>query len=242
MEGLAVSGEEFNRIYKGKLFVKLTNSDENHNGFQFNTGLNVDTLPFNPKGECRAGGIYFCEYGVHNMIEWLCYGEKRMVYYRYVQVPKDSRVYIESGKYKVDKLILSERKLIGEDILMEALRKNRISLADVENKTEAICIAAVKQNGLALKYVVNQTEEMCSIAVDEDGRALKYVKDQTEGICLAAVKQNGLSLNYVKKQTDEIRLAAVHEDFMALEYVKDQTECIRSAALEQKYLLALKCK
>lgn len=37
-----LTGEEFNKKYQGKSFVKLTNEEENHNGYQFRTGLNVE--------------------------------------------------------------------------------------------------------------------------------------------------------------------------------------------------------
>jgi hypothetical protein len=67
MQGEVISGGKFNWIYRDKQFVKLTNKEENHNGFQFQTGLNVDTSPFNPKGECRPGGIYF--YEINKMLD-----------------------------------------------------------------------------------------------------------------------------------------------------------------------------
>jgi hypothetical protein len=74
MEGQVLSGKEFNRINGDRLLVKLTNQNENHNGFQFKTGLNVDNIPFNPSGECEPGGIYFCEESLMNA--WLHYGGK----------------------------------------------------------------------------------------------------------------------------------------------------------------------
>ena len=53
------TGKEFNEINKSVLW-KLTNIDEIHNSFVFKTGLNVDTIKFNPLGESELGGIYFC--------------------------------------------------------------------------------------------------------------------------------------------------------------------------------------
>ena len=32
-----------------------------HNNFKFKDSINEDIIPFNPKGECRASGIYFTE-------------------------------------------------------------------------------------------------------------------------------------------------------------------------------------
>jgi hypothetical protein len=140
MEGKILSGGEFNKLHEGKLLIWLTSESENHNGFQFRTGLNVDTVKFYPHGECNPGGIYFCEYNV--MVNWLQYGSGLMVYYRHVQIPDDSNVYIEKGKYKADKIALTERMKIGEGLFMEAPSNRKIGLRDIEDQTEAICIVA----------------------------------------------------------------------------------------------------
>jgi hypothetical protein len=198
--GKELSGKEFNEIYKDKTLVKLTNCEENHNGFQFRTGLNVDTVPFNPTGECNPGGIYFCESDY--AFNWLNYRGMHMIYCRYVHVPEHSRVYIELGKFKADKLILTERKLVSdvmtEMMCLSTVKRNGMKLKYVKKQTETICLSAVKQNGLALEYVKDRTETICLEAVKQNGLALKYVLDQTENICLTAIKQNGLASMYRK--------------------------------------------
>ncbi len=55
-----LSGKRFNELYK-EIMIKSTNYCENHNGFQFETGLNIDHLPFYAIEECKAGGIYFLQ-------------------------------------------------------------------------------------------------------------------------------------------------------------------------------------
>ena len=104
-----MTGKEFCTYFPNlsKKLVKLTNIRECHHGFQFETGLNVDTIPFNPTGECEPGGIYFTDIG--NMPEWLEYGNKQMKYCRTVTLPPDCRVYVEENKFKADKIILGER-------------------------------------------------------------------------------------------------------------------------------------
>ena len=42
---------EFLEKYKGH-FYKLLHQDEQHFSMQYNEGLNIDILPFNPSGEC----------------------------------------------------------------------------------------------------------------------------------------------------------------------------------------------
>ncbi len=61
MENKIIGGNQFNQKYKGTQFVKITNQKENHNGYQFKTWYNVDSLPFNLQGNCEPQGIYFVE-------------------------------------------------------------------------------------------------------------------------------------------------------------------------------------
>ena len=196
-----LTGKEFNRKYGDKTFVKLTNGSEKHNGYRFRTGLNVDTERFYPYGECRAGGIYFCE--LKRLPRWLEYGDQKMCYMRLVSIPDDAWVYEEEDKWKADRLVLGEREEIG-----------KLRVWD----DEKYCMEAVRQKGSALKYVRDQTEEICMAAVKKDGYALKYVNNQTEEICLEAVKESGLALKYVRDRTEEICRVAMEEECYALQY------------------------
>ena len=220
-----LTGKEFNEKYGDKKFVKLTNESENHNGYQFQTGLNVDTVEFNPKGSCQPGGIYFCELG--KLSKWLEYYYQKMVYGRSVSIPEDAEVYEEEDKWKADRLVLGEREEIGElgvwddeKYCLEAVKENGSALKYVKDQTEEMCMKAVRENGYALQFVKNQTENVCMEAVRQNGYALEYVRDQTEAICMAAVKGNGYALEYVSDQTKEICMAAVRQNSNALRYVK----------------------
>lgn len=92
--------------------VKLTNETENHNGFQFQNGLNVDIVPFYPKGQCKRGGIYFID--ADNINNWLSYNSNvgEMIHIRNVTIPDDARVYIKGEKFKADKIILGRKMII----------------------------------------------------------------------------------------------------------------------------------
>ena len=107
-----LNGPSFNEKYRGKILVKLTNELENHHGYQFQTGLNIDSLPFSPEGECRSGGIYFCL--LEDLSLWLKYNGQQMCYVRFVTIPPDAQVWIETNKFKADRLILSDRVKIGD--------------------------------------------------------------------------------------------------------------------------------
>ena len=180
-----LSGKEFNEKYPNTEFYKLTNKEEIHNSFQFKTGLNTDTVPFNPTSQCEPGGIYFTE--LQYVFNWVNYGVKKMAKIRKVEIPADAQVYVEKMKFKADKIILNDFELLDSFL---------------ENKmTEEICMAAVSQNGWALEYVPNElkTEEFCLAAVTQDGWSLYYVPKElkTEEICMAAVSQKFSALEYV---------------------------------------------
>jgi hypothetical protein len=206
-----VIGKEFNEIFKNKILIKLTNEAENHNGFQFQTGLNIDTVKFNPKGNCRPGGIYFCT--IESLGKWLRYNDKIMCFVRFVTIPNDSQVYISEAKIKADKIILSERKKINE---LENWNDTKFALATVD------------QMGSSLKYIKNQTLEMCVKAVTKYAGALEYVNSQNftspeiYEICLAAVRSNVIALQYAKNHNIDMAklyLDAAKKDGFALYYM-----------------------
>ena len=185
------TGEDFNKILGSKKLYRFTHKDENHNGFQYKDGLNIDHLEFNPHGSGNPGGLYFVDedyilsYLVNTKFKWI----------REVTIPSDARVYTDHQKYKCDKFILESRKHTSE----YEIEKHK-------------CLEAVKQDYRALQFIKEQTHEICLEAVKQNGHALQYVKDQTEEICIEAVKQNGWLLEFIKNQTDKICLEAVKQD------------------------------
>jgi hypothetical protein len=197
------TGKEFNEITKGTQFYRFTNQEEDHNGFAYKDGLNIDFLKFNPNGQCSAGGLYFTD--AINAVKWM--GNNNWM--RIVTIPYDARVYIENNKYKIDRFMLSKRKPIHEftfddyDISMAVVSQNGLALQYVKEQTPELCMAAVSQNSLALEYVKEQTPELCMAAVSQNGWALKYVKEQTPELCMVAVSQNSLAFQYMKEQTPD---------------------------------------
>ena len=225
-----LTGTEFNEKYHllCEQFVKLTNDSENHNGFQFRTGLNVDPVPFNPRGKCQSGGIYFCEFS--KFPRWLNYDNRPMYYMRSVRIPDDARVYEEKNKWKADRIILGERIPISELEIWnnskdcsEAVKVNGYALKYIKDQTLELCAAAVKKNGDVLQYVRDQNEEVCLEAVKQNGYSLFYVKNKTPEICLEAVKRRGCALAWIINPTQEMCWEAVKQSGYALQYVKDQT-------------------
>lgn len=40
-------------------YFKILNKNITHNGYKFETSLNIDSLPWNPDPDCSPGGFYF---------------------------------------------------------------------------------------------------------------------------------------------------------------------------------------
>ena len=181
--GQELSGDDFNNIFKHITFIKLTNETENHNGFQFVDGLNIDILPFDTTYGCSPGGIYFTD--IENAHMWIEYGADTMYHMRYVIIPNDARVYVEADKFKTDKLILSPKYHINNNIYMRMIERDRNKIKYIPefiiNKLvdKKFCSAAVKQNGMILKYIPKELidKKICVSAVKQNGNALKYVPD-----------------------------------------------------------------
>jgi hypothetical protein len=88
------------------MYLKITNSEENHNGLQCHTGLVEDIIPFKKEGSCVAGGIYFTS--PEFICNFLSYG----IWIREVTIPEDAELVKDSSgdKWRSNKVILGERK------------------------------------------------------------------------------------------------------------------------------------
>jgi hypothetical protein len=229
-------GKDFKATY-GEEFYKMLNYNGKHKGFQYQEGLNIDTVPFNPSGSCQKGGLYFTL--LEHIPLFLNYGYTVAK----IEIPDDALIYVdpEGCKFKADRFIVTKQYYISDwnmwsngDYCLAAVSQYGDALKYVKKQTPEICLAAVSQYGDALQYVKKQTPEICLAAVSKNGYALRYVKEQTPEICLAAVSQYGDALKYVKEQTPEICLAAVSKNGYALRYVKEQTPEICLAAVKQQ--------
>lgn len=101
---MQLSGAEFTAKY-GSVFFKWINKSRCHHGFTYALGLNVDTVPFDPSGECRAGGLYFT-----NMVG-LCEYEHCGYLLAKIIVPVDAQVvWIDCKTFKADKIIIETFK------------------------------------------------------------------------------------------------------------------------------------
>ncbi len=92
------------------MYFKIFNEEDNHHGFQYKDGLNVDTNPFDAHGSCVPGGLYF------TTIDYICDFFKYGDYIRVVEVPEDAQMVQDPSNYKwrADKLFLHPRKALSD--------------------------------------------------------------------------------------------------------------------------------
>jgi|SaaInlStandDraft_4_1057021.scaffolds.fasta_scaffold04655_3 hypothetical protein len=237
------TGKEFTDYYNksNTKFYKILKEDLVHNRYKFIDGLNIDPIPFNPKGSCSAGGFYFTEYD--KIAHWLTY-TKNLTYIAEITIPDDAQVYIEENKFKTDKFILNLKDMTtikdhkcwyDADFCKLAVQRCGYDLQYVNiPQTEALCKFAVKQNGFALKYVnIPQTDALCKMAVQQDGLALEFVNNQTPELCELAVRQNGLALQFVVNQSSELCELAVQQNGYALYHVINRNDNICELAAQR---------
>uniref|UniRef100_A0A6C0E5U3 Uncharacterized protein n=1 Tax=viral metagenome TaxID=1070528 RepID=A0A6C0E5U3_9ZZZZ len=90
----------------GDTLIKIIRSDKCHNGFTYKIGLNILDKPFEPKGSCVPGGLYYTN--IDNIPDYYGYGELLVT----VRIPDDAQVVqdpcIHSKKWRTDKIILCE--------------------------------------------------------------------------------------------------------------------------------------
>ena len=147
---MSLTYNRFIEIVGNQQFQKCLNNELTHYTFQYKIGLNVDTIPFNPSGYCKPGGLYFTTTKYIN--EFFDFGLNIAL----IELCEDAQFYIEPNgtKFKTNKFIIKE----------------------ILPQTEELCVLAIQQNGLSLQYVQEQTEELGRLAVQQNGWALQYVQ------------------------------------------------------------------
>ncbi len=236
-------------VSKPVKYVKVLNESLNHNGFQYKLGLNEDTLPFNPAGECEPGGLYFTT--MDAFVGYLYRG----TLIADVDLPEGESVYTdpeENYNFKAHRIIISNIRPIKElpqwqdpEFCLNAVRSNIRSLQYVPQQTEELCLEAIERNGAGIYYIKpeNQTEKICIAAVKSRAMTLLFIRPDllTHEVLLTAVKKHNHGLSYVnpKLQTEELCLAAVGRYGGAINYVKEEfkTEAICLAAVKDDGLM-----
>lgn len=244
-----------------KTYYKIINEWSSHRGFQYKDGLNIDTQPFNPKGMCLGGGLYFASR------KTICRHIHLGLYVCEVKVPLGIPVYHEEiDKWKASQLIvdLKQKKSLyefpwtEEDIqekpeLIQYISPSRLTMKMCEIavqhsgyllqyvlqsfRTPQLIEQAIENEPHALRFVKNPSSALCFKAVSRKGNAIQHIKDPIKRgsaiLCKAAVQSSGIALQYVPEQTEDLCLWAVKTNGFALCFVNKQTEQICYEAVYQ---------
>jgi len=82
------------------------------------------------------------------MYEFYCSSDVEFI--RNVSFTENSKIYVESNKFKTNEFVLGEREIFDTGIY----------ITEWMDKSEKQCKLAVQRNGYALRYVKNQTDEI----------------------------------------------------------------------------------
>jgi len=87
------------------MYFKITNQEECHHGYQYQTGLNILDRPFEKEGSCVKGGLYFTN--LEYLHEFYEYG----VWIRVITIPEDAEMVMDSvgHKWRANKIILGAK-------------------------------------------------------------------------------------------------------------------------------------
>ena len=137
------------------MYFKITNKEENHNGFQYVDGLNILKDEFNndPDQSCCKGGLYFTD--AANIFKFLNYG----IYLREVMLVTDNpnfkMVKDKIGdKWRANMIILDKRyDLFNVDTFKYLVEKG----ADVRVNDDCALVFSARYGHLdVIKYLVEK--------------------------------------------------------------------------------------
>lgn len=134
------------------MYYKVTNEQENHNGFQYSTGLNIDTSKFQETGNIGRG-LHFTT--LKHITEFLIYG----TYVREVSIPKNAKIVKNQDGYtlRANRIILGKRYLI-EDFIRKFKEKfdehdwycishyPKLSEDFIRENKDRVCWSAILEN------------------------------------------------------------------------------------------------
>lgn len=249
-----------------KYYKVIGENYENYN-FPYKLGLNVDINPFNPKGSCKKGGLYFTTDEYIN--DYLWFGS----YVAEIEIPDDASVYKEDSriyggdiKYKADKIIitkfidmcdyLTSLSIKKKDTVMRILKTDGHMLRFIRYPSLEMMDTAVRSDGHIIDYIIQTQrrhlatdifDELCRLALKQSGCCVKYIvsldiqESQKQELYNIGVRSDGNAIQYIPNKSEALCLLAVKQNGLALYYIRNQTEQICLAAVRQNGMALRYC-
>ena len=108
------------------MYFKILNKQENHNGFQYQTGINTDTIEFNHQS-CSAGGLYYSN--EQHICAFLDYG----CWIREIRIRKGTEIFKERNKCKSPEIRLMKRRDLSKISTWKWMNKNNVDITASDN-------------------------------------------------------------------------------------------------------------
>ncbi|AGF85741.1 repeat protein [Moumouvirus goulette] len=155
-----------------KLYFKVTNESECHNGFQYKDGLNILEGEFNNnlKDSCVPGRLYFSK--PKDICKYLDYG----IYLREIYLPIDNPNFkmikdLKGDKYGANMIILGKRRNLKDVETWEYMISVGVNIHTDDDL--ALTWASVQGHLEVVKYLVKNGAD---IHVDDD-YALRWASE-----------------------------------------------------------------
>lgn len=188
------------------MFFKITNWYENHNGFQYQDGLNVLIGPFNddPSISCCEGGLYFTDSS--NILDFLGYG----CFIREVFLPwndPDFKMVKDNNKWRANKIILGKKYDLWEIETLELLKNEGV---DIYVKKYEQLLNSIYDEGdyLVIKFLIDNDVKKVTYknfsykaCVENDYEIMKYL-----------IEKN-INLNKWKDHRNPLYNAIIHNNY-----------------------------
>ena len=136
------------------MYFKILNEKENHNGFQYKTGINTDTNELT-HNKCSAGGLYFSD--ENNICKFLDYG----IFIREVRLKKSEEIFHEDKKSKARTIQLMKKRKLSELSTWKWMIENNVDITAYIN--HAIRWASRYGHLQVVKYLVSQGADITEI-------------------------------------------------------------------------------
>ena len=232
---------------------KILHSNMKHYGYRWRLGVNVDPLPWNPKGSCEPGGLYFTTFRNLGQYSQSPYDENLI---GRITVDDDEPVWQEHQKWKAHRVTLSDvvavrdlpdreyyhyisqnfygvksscmyNKDTHDELWNDLLRRNPSIMHYIRPKDWRMCFANVGLTKPQDEYdpSVKEDKEELLRAVHQNPWIVKFLPRIDAEMAMTAVRCHGETLKYIapELQTEKMCIVAVSR-LRALRYVAQQTD------------------
>jgi len=190
------------------MYYKITNTTENHHGFQYRPGLNVLKEPFS------LSGFYYTD--ISHILNFLDYG----IYLRKVSIPRDASVVQDGDKWRSDKIILQEKYLLGD---LETFRYLYAQGAPVKNNVTVLEWAAKNGYLTIVKYVLD-----FDVSLDVSENNGFSITSMIDSLFRFFKVIWGSEIEIDINHTDSLELAAGHGHLEVVKYLVSIGSCYLS--------------